>query len=120
VVKANHIGLPNAWHPVTAKLIDSIRYGAGIRRPETTVGGILDMETKDIITLSIAIYGAILSSGVTAYTVLKGRRRIKVDMSPSFFVYGDGEVSTQIASIDVIQPWSSTCGGERSNTADAK
>jgi hypothetical protein len=30
VVKANHIGLPNAWHPVTAKLIDSIRYGAGI------------------------------------------------------------------------------------------
>jgi hypothetical protein len=32
VVKANHIGLPNAWHPVTAKLIDSIRYGAGMKR----------------------------------------------------------------------------------------
>jgi hypothetical protein len=30
MVKANHIGLPKARHPATAKLVDSIRYGSGI------------------------------------------------------------------------------------------
>jgi hypothetical protein len=60
------------------------------------------MDTKDIVTLVIAVYGAALSSVVAAYTFVKERRQIKVELSPSFFMYGNGEASEQMASIDVI------------------
>jgi hypothetical protein len=60
------------------------------------------METKDLITLGLSIVGAI--TGVVALwrTIRKDQRQIRVQVVPSFFAYADGSLSTQLASIEVV------------------
>jgi hypothetical protein len=55
-----------------------------------------------VVTLIIAAYGAILSTIVLIQSVRKERRCINVEISPTFYRYADGQLSTQMASIDVI------------------
>lgn len=60
------------------------------------------MESRDHITLFIVAYGAILSSLVFLWTIIKDRRQITVGTSAAFFTYANGEISTQMVSIDVV------------------
>jgi hypothetical protein len=60
------------------------------------------IETKDIITFCIAVYGASLATFNQIQSILKDRRRITVAISPSFFTYADGSISSQMASIEVV------------------
>jgi hypothetical protein len=60
------------------------------------------MEPKDFLTLGISTFSAFLSLFVFIWTIRKDRRKIVVGVSPAFFVYANGEISTQMASIDVI------------------
>ncbi len=59
-------------------------------------------DTKDYVTLGIALYGAVLASTVFIQSLRKERRRIVVGISPTFYAYADGSLSTQMASIDVV------------------
>jgi hypothetical protein len=65
-------------------------------------GMIKSLETKDIITLIIAAWGACLSTFVYLQSVWKERRHVVVIRSPAFFAYPDGNVGTQQTQIEVV------------------
>src|SRR5438552_1513292 len=60
------------------------------------------IETKDVITFAIAAYGAGLATFNQVQSIIKGQRQIAVGISPAFFTYADGSISSQMASIDVV------------------
>jgi|ERR1700730_18285831 hypothetical protein len=59
------------------------------------------IETKDIITFCIAVYGAGLSSFVFYQSLLKDRRRVVIKQSTAFYTYPQG-LGPPMASIEVI------------------
>lgn len=60
------------------------------------------LEFKDAVTLYIAAYGAILSTMAILWGIRRERRRIRVEVSPAFYAYANGELSSQMASLDVV------------------
>ncbi|WP_041801235.1 hypothetical protein [Rhodopseudomonas palustris] len=58
----------------------------------------LGLELKDYI----GVAGLVLSVAIWMRTIWREWRRIEVSVSPAFHVYADGEVSTQNASIDIV------------------
>jgi hypothetical protein len=63
---------------------------------------IATLEVKDIVTFVIAIYGAFLSTFNLRQALNKERRQIFVTYTPAFLAYGDGNTSTQMTSIDIV------------------
>jgi hypothetical protein len=61
-----------------------------------------DLEVKDFVSFALGGGGLFLSLAIWIRTILRERRSIDVKVSPTLFVLANGEVSTQIASIDVI------------------
>ena len=61
-----------------------------------------NLELKDYLTLAIGGSGLLLSIAIWIRTIRRERRHLTIKVSPAFFTYGDGEISTQMASIDVI------------------
>jgi hypothetical protein len=52
--------------------------------------------------MNLGAAGFVLSVAIWIRTIWRERRHIEVRVSNSFFVYGNGEISTQMASIDVM------------------
>ncbi len=59
-------------------------------------------ETKDIITLVIAAYGAVLSSFNLWQASTKNRRRILLKRSIGFYTYAGGGMGSAMATFEVI------------------
>jgi hypothetical protein len=59
------------------------------------------LESKDIITFVIALYGAGLSTFNLFDSLKKEKRRIVVSCEPTFYAYPDGNVGTQQTSIKI-------------------
>jgi hypothetical protein len=60
-------------------------------------------EAKDLLTLSIATYGAILSTIVFVYSITRERRRIVIKHAPGFFGYpGSGGTGPTMACLEVV------------------
>ena len=60
------------------------------------------IETKEIITFCIALYGAALSSFVFYRSLVRDRRRIVVKQTTGFYTYLEG-LGPPIASIEVTK-----------------
>lgn len=58
----------------------------------------LGLEPKDYI----GVAALVLSIAIWLRTIWRERRRLEVKVSPAFFTYANGEISTQMASIDVV------------------
>jgi hypothetical protein len=52
--------------------------------------------------VNLGVAGFVLSVAIWMRTIWRERRHIEVAVANAFFVYADGEVSTQMASIDVM------------------
>jgi hypothetical protein len=63
---------------------------------------VLNLESKDYWTLGIGGAGFLLSAAIWIRTIWRERRHLTVRVSPTFFVYANGEISTQMASINVM------------------
>jgi hypothetical protein len=61
-----------------------------------------NLEAKDYWTLGIGGGGLLLSISIWIRTIWRERRHLVVKVSPAFFTYANGEISTQMASIDVM------------------
>lgn len=61
-----------------------------------------NFEPKDYLTLGIGSGGLFLSIAIWIRTIWRERRHLAIRVSPAFFTYGNGEISTQMASIDVM------------------
>ena len=61
-----------------------------------------NLEAKDYWTFGIGGGGLLLSIAIWVRTIWRERRHLAVKVSPAFFTYGNGEISTQMASIDVM------------------
>jgi hypothetical protein len=59
-------------------------------------------ETKDVITLIIAAYGAVLSSFNLWQALTKDRRRILLKQSTGFYTYAGGGMGPAMATFEVI------------------
>jgi hypothetical protein len=62
------------------------------------IGVVLGLGLKDYIGLA----GLLLSVAIWVRTIWREWRHLEVRISPAFFAYADGEISTQTASIDVV------------------
>jgi hypothetical protein len=62
----------------------------------------LNLELKDYFTLGFSAAGFFLAVAIWVRTIVRERRNLEVKVSPAFFAYANGEISTQMASIDVI------------------
>ena len=60
------------------------------------------IEDQNHVTLIVAIAGFVLSLAIWIRTIWRERRHLEVRVTNAFFVYGNGEISTQMASVDVI------------------
>jgi len=60
------------------------------------------MEPKDYVTIAIALIGSITGIIALWRTIKKEGRKIRVQVKPSFYAYADGNLSTQLASIEVV------------------
>jgi hypothetical protein len=60
------------------------------------------MSVKDIITLTIAAYGALLSTFVLVQSWRRNRRRVRIKARPTFLQYGDASFSSQMTEIEVV------------------
>lgn len=60
------------------------------------------MEVKDSLSLALGAAGFLLAAASWIRTITREYRRVEVKISPAFFAYANGEISTQMASIDVI------------------
>lgn len=65
----------------------------------TVVSG---LEPKDYLSLGVGGIGLLLSLAIWIRTIRRERRHLEVKVSQAFFTYANGEISTQMASIDVI------------------
>lgn len=63
---------------------------------------IVPTETKDIITLAIAAYGALLSSFNFWQGIRKDGRRIQLRQSISFYTYSGGNIGPAMATLDIV------------------
>jgi hypothetical protein len=61
-----------------------------------------NLEAKDYLALSIGSGGLFLSIAIWIRTIWRERRHLTVRVSPAFFTYANGEISTQMASINVM------------------
>jgi hypothetical protein len=67
------------------------------------VGLIGKFAAKDLLTFSIAAYGAILSTIVFVYSITRERRRIVIKHAPGFFGYpSSGETGPTMACLEVV------------------
>ena len=60
------------------------------------------LEPKDYFSLGIGGAGLLLSLAIWIRTIRREHRNLEIKVSPAFFTYANGEISTQMASIDVI------------------
>jgi hypothetical protein len=60
------------------------------------------LESKDYFSLGLGGAGFILSLAIWVRTIRREYRRLELKVSPTVFAYANGEISTQMASIDVI------------------
>jgi|HubBroStandDraft_6_1064221.scaffolds.fasta_scaffold218372_2 hypothetical protein len=58
----------------------------------------LGLEAKDYI----GVAGLVLSIAIWVRTIWREWRHLELKISAAFFAYADGEISTQMASIDVV------------------
>ena len=63
---------------------------------------IRQFEAKDLLTLSVAAYGAILSTIVFVYSMTRERRRIVIKHSAGFVGYPTGQTSATMACLEVV------------------
>jgi len=65
-------------------------------------GVVTRLETKDVVTLLVAAYGAILSTFVFISAIRKDRRRVVIEHTMAFYTYPDGTTGPAMASLEVI------------------
>jgi hypothetical protein len=71
------------------------------------------MDLKDILTLLIALYGAILATYgaiLSTYNLWRSNPRLTIAIEPTFLAYADGSISTQMVSIKVANVGSRSVG----------
>jgi len=62
----------------------------------------LGLEPKDYFSLGIGGAGFFLSLLIWIRTICRELRSLEIRVSPAFFTYANGEISTQMASINVV------------------
>jgi hypothetical protein len=62
----------------------------------------IGLESKDYMSLTIGGAGFLLSLTIWVRTIRREHRRLEVKVSSAFFAYANGEIGTQVASLDVI------------------
>jgi hypothetical protein len=60
------------------------------------------LEPKDYFAITLGGAGLILSIAIWVRTIIRETRRLSVSVSPAFHAFANGEVSTQIASLNVL------------------
>jgi hypothetical protein len=61
-----------------------------------------DLAPKDYLTLGLGGAGFLLSIAIWIRTIYREHRHLDVKASAAFFAYANGEISSQMASFDVI------------------
>jgi hypothetical protein len=66
------------------------------------IAAVRGMSAKDLVTLALATYGALLSTFVFYQSWRKDKRRVRIVARPTFLQYDDGSFSSRLTEIEVV------------------